>query len=70
MNTSGLENNLTQALKILSAEWAQTRASWRDIKAQEFEKNHLDPIPHHVASAATVIAELNALLRKVRNDCE
>lgn len=70
MNTSGVENNLTQALTRLSAEWDETRNYWRDAKSLEFEKNTLDPLPRHVARAATAIAELNALLRKVRHDCE
>lgn len=70
MNTNGVENNLTQALKNLSAEWQQARGSWRDAKSQEFEKNYLEPLPHHIARATSAITELNELLRKVRHDCE
>ena len=70
MTTSGLENNIAQALKNLSAEWQQTREHWRDGKAAEFEKTYLEPLPHHVARAVSVITELNALLRQVRHDCE
>ena len=70
MTTSGLENNLAQALKNLSAEWQGTREHWRDAKAGEFEKAYLEPLPHQVAKAAGVIAELNALLRRVHHDCE
>jgi len=70
MNTGGVENNLAQAWKNLSAEWQQTRTFWRDAKAAEFEKTYLAALPHHVARAVTVTAEINALLRKVRHDCE
>lgn len=70
MNTSGAENNLAQALKNLSAEWQRARDHWRDVKSQEFEEKYLEPLPHHVGRASAAIAELNALLRKVRHDCE
>jgi hypothetical protein len=70
MNISGTENLLAQAVKDLSAEWQQTKAHWRDVKADEFEKKYLEPLPQHVARAATAIEEITALLRKVRHDCE
>lgn len=70
MNTSGVENLLAQALKNLSAEWQQTRDHWRDRKALEFEKDYLEPLPHHVSKAANTIKQLNEVLRKVHNDCE
>jgi hypothetical protein len=40
------------------------------VKSQEFERNYLEILPHHVARAMTVIEEIDVLLRKVRNDCE
>ncbi|MEA3189061.1 MAG: hypothetical protein QOD99_2891 [Chthoniobacter sp.] len=70
MNISGVENHLAQALKNLSAEWQQTCADWRDVKSQEFEKNYLEALPHHVTRAAAVMVEINALLKRVRHDCE
>ena len=63
-------SNLVQAAKELKMEWAQTRESWRDLKAQEFERTYLADLPHHLARAASVIEELDVLLRKVRIDCE
>jgi hypothetical protein len=62
--------NLAQAVKELSLEWERTKSSWRDVKSQEFERNYLEILPHHVARAMTVIEEIDVLLRKVRNDCE
>lgn len=63
-------SNLVQAAKELKAEWEQTKESWRDVKAQEFERTYLEDLPHHLARAASVIEELDVLLRKVRIDCE
>jgi hypothetical protein len=70
MSTSGVENIVSQAMKNLMAEWNELRPSWQDLKAVEFQKNYLEPLPHHVARAVGVITELNVLLRQVRHDCE
>jgi hypothetical protein len=70
MSTAGIDNNLTQALKDLSADWQQAKTYWHDIKSREFEEKFLEHLPHQVARATTVIAELTALLRKVKTDCE
>ena len=63
-------SNLVQAVKDLSIEWQQTRTYWHDIKSQEFERSYLDPIPEYVRRARTAMEEIDALLRKVRHDCE
>jgi len=70
MNASGAAANLIQAMKILTNEWQQTQAHWHDIKSQEFERNYLEPLPGHVAGAVTVMEEIDALLKKIRSDCE
>jgi hypothetical protein len=70
MSTRASAGNLAQALKDLSIEWEQTKSAWRDIKSDEFERRYLDPLPHEVTRAVSVIEELDALLRKVKQDCE
>ena len=70
MSTKVSASNLVQAVKDLTIEWQQTRTYWNDIKSQEFERNYLDPIPDYVRRTRTAMEELEALLRKVRHDCE
>lgn len=70
MNLNGVENQLTQAVKNLLREWQQTQESWRDAKSDEFARQYLENLPHQVRRAAAVITEINALLKKVRSDCE
>jgi hypothetical protein len=70
MSVRASASNLVQAAKLLKAEWAQTRESWRDVKAMEFERTYLEDLPNHVARTAAVIEELDMLLRKVQHDCE
>lgn len=69
MNLNGIENHLTQAIKNLMLDWQQTQAGWRDVKSEEFQRQYLENLPHHVARATAVITEINELLKKVRSDC-
>jgi len=62
--------NLAQAGKDLSLEWEQATAFWRDVKSLEFERKYVQDIPDHVVRAIGVMQEIDALLRKVRSDCE
>ena len=70
MNTRTSAANLAQAMKELSLEWQQTRAEWRDAKAIEFDDTYLEILPQQVARATAAMEELEALLKKVRRDCE
>ncbi|MBX7206928.1 MAG: hypothetical protein K1X78_01345 [Verrucomicrobiaceae bacterium] len=62
--------NLSQAVQDLLVEWDHTRAYWRDQKAQEFHQKYLEILPDLVTKANSLISEVDALLRKVRQDCE
>lgn len=70
MNLRASGSNLVQALKELRAEWERTTEAWRDTKADEFEKNFLEDLPHQITRTTAAIEELDVLLRKVRLDCE
>lgn len=70
MSTKASGSNLAQAVKDLTIEWQELKHRWNDVKSREFEEKYLEPLPSHVTRAMTVIEELDALLRKVRNDCE
>ena len=70
MNTRTSAANLGQAVKELSIEWQRTRSHWRDVKSTEFEQKFLDDLPSSIARATAVIEEIDAILRKVRSDCE
>jgi len=39
MSTRESGANLVQALKDLSLRWQETKTHWRDIKAQQFERD-------------------------------
>ena len=70
MSTKGSGSNLAQAVKNLTNSWQQTQSSWRDAKSQEFERKYIEPLPAYVTQAMAAIEELDALLNKIRSDCE
>ena len=70
MNTRASAANLVQAMKELSLEWDRTKAQWRDVKSFEFEQTYLEDLPNQVTKALSVIEEIDALLSKIRSDCE
>lgn len=70
MSMSGSKGLLTLATRNLQARWGETRFSWRDRKAQEFEEMYLEELMTSVNSALRVIDELDKLLEKVHADCD
>jgi hypothetical protein len=70
MSASGSKGLLLDATRQLQARWSDTRATWRDHKAAEFEEQYLASLTSNVHTALRVIDELEQLLHKVRIDCE
>jgi hypothetical protein len=70
MSASNSKSILTGATRQLAERWAETRLSWRDQKAEEFEKTYLADTFNRVASTVRVIEELELLLHKVHADCD
>jgi vacuolar-type H+-ATPase subunit B/Vma2 len=67
---SGSKGLLTLATRQLQARWGETKFSWRDRKAQEFDDLYLSELMNSVNSALRVIDELDQLLEKVHADCD
>ena len=61
---------LSGITKDLWGKWQQTRADWRDSKAQEFEEKYLAELMVTVGKTVAVIEQLDKLLQKIRKDCE
>ena len=67
---SGSKGLLTLATRQLQSRWDETRYSWRDRKAEEFEEMYLSELMNGVNSALRVIEELDHLLEKIHADCD
>ncbi len=70
MSLAQSANTLSQATKDLQTAWAETRQSWRDVKSDQFAHRYLESLPTMVSTAGPIMEELDALIRKVRHDCE
>lgn len=67
---SGAGHRLGALTKDLATRWQRTRESWRDIKADEFQREYLDELQSSVDKAMQVIEQLDKLMAKIRSDCE
>jgi len=70
MNTSASGARLAALTKELLGRWRQTREYWLDDKAREFEERYILELESTARSAASSIANLEKVLRKIRSDCE
>ena len=61
---------LMSLTKDLLREWNDTRQVWQDAKAQEFERTYLVDLESSVNRALYGIEKLDAMLTKIRRDCE
>jgi hypothetical protein len=70
MNLSGQKSRMIALTRQLSLDWAETKSHWSDARSREFEARHLVELFASVDRAALTLDELEALLSKVRSDCE
>jgi hypothetical protein len=70
MNLSGQKSRISSLTRQLSLDWADTKAHWSDARSREFEARHLVELFASVDRATQNLDELEALLSKVRSDCE
>lgn len=70
MNTSANGKQLVAATKDLVRRWEETKESWQDAKAIEFEQKYLFELLAAMERAAPVFDDLDKLLNRIRSDCE
>ena len=70
MSASGSRGLLTLATRNLKARWDETRVSWRDQKALEFDATYISELSEQVGTALRALEELDHLLEKIHADCE
>jgi len=63
-------SRLAAVTRELSDHWLETKNYWRDAKSAEFERRYLQELLVRVDRAVAVIEKLDAVLEKVRKDCE
>lgn len=68
MSPSG--TRLAALTKELHIQWHQTKQSWHDEKAREFEQQFLSELFATVDKTVTVIEQIDKLIAKIKKDCE
>jgi hypothetical protein len=63
-------SRLSGVTKELRVQWLQTRESWRDAKALEFEAKYMDELFASVERALTVMEQIDKLSSRIKKDCE
>jgi len=70
MSCSGSRGLLTLATRQLLVRWAETRQSWRDQKAAEFESLYLAEVSDSLNTTLRAMEEIDHLLEKIHADCD
>jgi len=70
VSAAGSRGMLSLATRHLQARWAETRNSWRDQKAADFEDLYLAELATSVTAALRVLEDLDHLLDKIHADCD
>jgi hypothetical protein len=70
MNLSGQKSRLLALTKQISLDWTETQNHWSDSRSREFDSRHMTELFANVERASIMLDKLEALLNKVRSDCE
>ncbi|MCK4871686.1 MAG: hypothetical protein KAS72_03070 [Phycisphaerales bacterium] len=61
---------LQDSYKDLQAKWSHTRAVWRDVARDEFEKQYLAPLEPRISASLTAMTRMAELLARLRRECD
>jgi hypothetical protein len=70
MNLSGTRGRLELLTRELLRNWEETKTFWGDTKAQEFERLYIEELATRVGKALTAAEKLDAMLTRIREDCD
>jgi hypothetical protein len=70
MNLTGNKGRMTGLTREIMLKWADTKNYWQDAKSREFESRHMVELMGNMDRAIIIVDKLEALLKKVRSDCE
>jgi hypothetical protein len=70
MNLGSDGKIIAASTKELLRKWGATRESWRDARAEEFERRHIRELEATVERAMPVFEHLEKLVARIKQDCE
>lgn len=70
MSFAAHRSRLAALTRDLAQGWGETRTSWRDAKADEFERTYLKDLLAHMDRTVAALEQLDVVLGRARRDCE
>ena len=70
MSMGATGHSLGTATKELLRNWEETKESWNDAKAHQFEEKYLAGLIASVERALPIFEDLDKILNRLRRDCE
>ena len=70
MNLSGNKSRLVGLTREIMLRWGETKNSWRDARAEEFDHRFMAELDAQVNRTVLIVDKLDELLKKVRSECE
>jgi len=64
------KGSLSKATKELLEKWNQAKEIWTDAQSRDFEKNVLTILEQDVRGAFSALDRMDAIIQKIRTDCE
>jgi hypothetical protein len=61
---------LMGAVKELNLRWARVRELWDDSAAANVQASVIEPLEPRVRAAVSAMEKMNALLIRIRSDCQ
>jgi len=61
---------LAKGMKDLGNRWRETRISWDDAQAEQFEKRYMEMVESDMRMAMTAMDHLAVVLAQIERDCE
>ena len=66
MSMKEAQGNLAKATQELMLHWQRTRGSWRDGRAEAFEREVLEPLAGDVKQALSAMSRMNGSLQQAK----
>jgi hypothetical protein len=67
---NAISSRLNGMTRELWSRWQVTRESWRDARADEFDRRYMQELVSSVDKTVAVVEQLDKLLERIRRDCE
>ncbi len=68
--SAAASSQIETSTRDLLAAWERARDQWHDSKSQHFGQTFIQPLPDLAGNAREAMGHLEALLRKIKHDCE